>query len=139
MSDRLRIDVIKIISEKYFRFVIDRITFLYVLGYKIRIRHHSFDMLKKKELSHCFLQSCLTSSTLKKHIILHANNHVPIDEYWIVLAILVFPCLLTFLCVPICVLYYVYEIDFKLHASTSQLYSLCQKYCEIKRRRINMS
>ena len=44
--------------------------------------------------------------------------------------IFLFPLLFTLVAVPLCVFYYFYEFDFKLHRVMIYLSSVCQRCCE---------
>jgi hypothetical protein len=92
-----------------------------------------------RQLNDCLSQPCSdesdqTLSSTENQTIAYWDN-----DSLVVILIVLFPVCFTLLCLPLCVLYYVYELDFKLHALTVRLCSLYSRGCQTTRGRINIS
>jgi len=79
----------------------------------------------------CFTNSC--TNDYEKHV-----KHKSIENKFNIIFIFIFPVFFTFLCIPLCVFYYIYEFDFKIHALTIHILSIRNRHYEMKRRRINI-
>ncbi|CAF2400224.1 unnamed protein product [Rotaria sp. Silwood2] len=97
------------------------------------------------QTDYCFIKSCTTNNDrkhlniLEDNIISHTIDHKLIRNNLNIIFIFIFPFFFTLLCIPLCVYYYIYECDFKIHALTIYILSLCNRHCEAKKRRINTS
>lgn len=67
------------------------------------------------EMKDCYAGSC---------------EHEHSNLSWRLIFIILFPLLFTLICLPLCLLYYIYEIDFKIHAWFMYGFSQCNQCCE---------
>ena len=93
------------------------------------------------ELDRIETKDCYAGSCVDEQFNLSKENH------WRLIFIILFPLLFTLICLPLCLLYYIYEIDFKIHAWFMYGFSQCNQCCETtdgnnrrrrRRRRINI-
>lgn len=93
------------------------------------------------ESTSCFMNFCLNNS--EKHLKRVKDNisQQSIEKNFYIIFIFIFPLFFTILCLPLCLFYYIYEFDFKIHALLIYVLSQCNRIYEIKRRRrrINIS
>jgi hypothetical protein len=76
---------------------------------------------------------------IKNNIITHSFDHKSIQNNFNIIFIFLFPFFFTLLCIPLCVFYYIYEFDFKIHGLIIHILSICNRCYETKRKRINIS
>ncbi len=92
----------------------------------------------------CFANSCTINyrkklNMIENNIMTHSPDYKSTKNNLNIIFIFLFPFLFTLLCIPLCVLYYIYELDFKIHALTIHILSKCQRHDETKGKRINIS
>ncbi|CAF1008969.1 unnamed protein product [Rotaria sordida] len=91
---------------------------------------------------YCFMKSCINND--RKYVNIIENNiksnsidHKLIHNNLNIIFIFIFPFFITLICIPLCIYYYIYECDFKIHALTIYILSICNRHCKMKNRRIN--
>lgn len=81
------------------------------------------------ESDYCFADACIDNYQKqfnRKSII--NNDHRFIHNQYHVIFLFMFPICFTLICLPLCIYYYVYEFDFKFHALTVHILSICNRY-----------
>ena len=97
-----------------------------IVGRAVRIRscHGHQDWSGPQQVQSCSMKPCPETTTTDEPISRRPSRPA--------LAFLCFPLLFTFVCLPVCIFYYMYEWDFRLHACIVLLSSSL-------RRRVNTS
>ena len=103
------------------------------------------------ETKDCYVNSCMNdhSNLSKKNLFSDWPQYQSNDKYFKSFFIFLFPFLFTLICLPLCILYYIYEMDFKIHACFMYGFAQCNRCCETttsitrgnrnrRRRRINI-
>lgn len=108
-----------------------------IFGHVIRKRSCKFNRRCSMESNGIEMKDCQTGSCPDEH---SNQNHERL------IFIILFPLVFTLICLPLCLLYYIYEIDFKTHAWFMYGFSQCNQCCKTTssnnrrrgRRRINI-
>lgn len=111
-----------------------------ILGYMIRTRscksnHQCLIDLFSTQRTTCFNRSCFEkpSNEIKTNMISHSISEQTIENHFYIRFIFIL------LCFPLCIFYYLYELDFKMYALIIYILSEYNKFYEIKSQRININ
>lgn len=120
---------------------------LSIIGYAVRNRfckpnRRCLTGSVSTQSNYCFLGPCTkyhgqNSSVMPDPMIENTHEYKLINKDFQFIFIFIFPVFFISLCLPLCVFYYIYELDFKIHMITSQTLSMCNRHFDTKRRRIN--
>ncbi len=121
-----------------------KISFLWIIGRIVRIRSCKSDRQCligsiSTQSDYCFTNSCIIDDQKPLNTIrITTLDYQSTENHFHLLFIFLFPLFFTLFCLPLCIFYYIYECDFKIHALILHLVSQCNR-CSQMKRRINIS